>query len=60
MEQSPALRTIFEFEGTYGGRQSRDQVIRAFREALAILENTRTRDVLCPPFRVQATVEEED
>ncbi len=59
MDQSEALETIFEFEGAYGGRQSRDQVIRAFREALAILENLRTRDVLCPPFRVQATIEED-
>ena len=59
MEQSQALRTIFEFEGTYGGRQSHDQVIRALREALAILENTRTQNVLCPPFRIQATVEED-
>ena len=59
MEQSPPLQTIFEFEGAYGGRQSRDQVIRAFRDALAILENTRAQHVLCPPFRVQATVEED-
>ncbi len=54
-----AMKTIFEFEGAYGGRQSRDQVIRALREALAILEITRARDVLCPPFRIQANVEEE-
>lgn len=53
------MKTIFEFDGAYGGRQSRDQVIRALREALAILEITRARDVLCPPFRIQANVEEE-
>ncbi|MCW5879453.1 MAG: hypothetical protein KIS91_00685 [Anaerolineae bacterium] len=56
---SSELKTIFEFEGAYGGRQSRDQVIRALREALAILEITRAQDVLCPPFRIQANVEEE-
>ena len=59
MEHSQELRTIFEFEGAYGGRQSLNQVIRALREALAILENTRTHNVLCPPFRIQAAVEED-
>ena len=53
------LRTIFDFDGAYGGRQSRDVVLRALREALAILENTRTDHVLCPPFRIQAQVEED-
>lgn len=59
MEQNETLKTIFEFDGTYGGRQSRDVVIRALREALAIMENTRSHHVLCPPFRIQAAVEEE-
>ena len=56
---SNELKTIFEFEGAYGGRQSRDQVMRALREALAILEITHAQDILCPPFRIQANVEEE-
>lgn len=59
MDQNQDLKTIFEFDGAYGGRQSRDTVIRALREALAIMEFTRTNNVLCPPFRIQATVEEE-
>lgn len=59
MDSSEQVKTIFEFDGAYGGRQSRDLVIRALREALAILEITRTQNVLCPPFRIQATVEED-
>ena len=51
--------TLFEFEGSYGGRQSRDQIIRALREALAILEITEAVDFFCPPFRIQARIEEE-
>lgn len=60
MENQTELTTIFEFDGAYGGRQSRNQVIRALREALAIMENTRSRDILCPPFRIQARIEEEE
>lgn len=59
MEDPTALKTIFEFDGVYGGRQSRGQLIRALREALAIMEITEARDFLCPPFRIQANVEEE-
>lgn len=60
METGPAMRTIFEFDGVYGGRQSRGQLIRALREALAIMEITEGPDFLCPPFRIQTNVEEEE
>lgn len=53
-------RTIIEFEGIYGGPQSRDVVIRTLKEALALVENTEPYEgLICSGFRIEVEEEEE-
>ncbi|MFN8471237.1 MAG: hypothetical protein U0822_03380 [Anaerolineae bacterium] len=60
MNMETQLRLILEFDGVYGGPQSRDRVIRTLRDAIALLENTQTQDIFCTPFRIEALGEEEE
>ena len=46
--------TIIDFEGVYGGPQSRDIVLRILKEALALVENTPSHaELLCSGFRIE-------
>lgn len=50
---------LIEFEGVYGGAQSRDIVLRILKEAIALVENTETEsELICSGFRIEATEEE--
>ncbi|MFN8497790.1 MAG: hypothetical protein U0641_08030 [Anaerolineae bacterium] len=60
MNMENQLRLIVEFDGVYGGPQSRDRLIRTLRDAIAVLENTRTQDIFCTPFRIEAMGEEDE
>lgn len=60
MNMENQLRLILEFDGVYGGPQSRDRVIRTMRDAIALLENTHTQDIFCTPFRIEALGEDEE
>jgi hypothetical protein len=52
--------TLLEFEGVYGGAQSRDIVLRILKEAIALVENTSSNaELICSGFRVDVTEEEE-
>lgn len=45
---------LIEYDGTYGGRQSRDEVLRVLKEALALVENVEPPDeILCSGFRIE-------
>ncbi|MCB0077606.1 MAG: hypothetical protein KDD73_09275 [Anaerolineales bacterium] len=47
-------RTIVDFEGVYGGVQSREIVLRMLKEALALVENTHPQSALvCSSFRIE-------
>lgn len=51
---------IIEFEGIYGGPQSRDVVLRVLKEALALVENIETTaEITCSAFRIERIDEEE-
>ena len=46
--------TIIEFEGVYGGAQSRDMVLRILKEALALVENMEAgTELICSGFRIE-------
>lgn len=46
--------SIIEFDGIYGGSQSRDVVLRLLKEALALIENTDpTAELICSGFRIE-------
>ena len=47
------LDEIFSYEGTYGGRNSRDEIIRALKEALAIIEDAPQQEFVCTAFRIE-------
>ncbi len=50
---------LIEFDGIYGGPQSRDIVLRILKEALALVENTEAgSEVICSGFRIEAEEEE--
>jgi hypothetical protein len=52
--------TLIEFEGIYGGDQSRDIVLRMLKEAIALVENTEpSSELICSGFRIEVTEEEE-
>ena len=56
MPDIPTYRPLFDYTGVYGGPASRDELIRALKEALAILENTvRDAQVTCSPMRIELT-----
>lgn len=51
--------TLIEFEGIYGGTQSRDIVLRLLKEAIALVENTESgSEIICSGFRIEVTEEE--
>lgn len=50
-----ASRPVVEFGGVYGTPSSRDEVIRALKEALALVENLpRGTPVTCSPWHISA------
>lgn len=50
------FRTLVDFPGTYGGPASRDEVLRALKEALALVENTnRDARLSCAGLRIEVT-----
>ena len=45
---------LIEVPGTYGGRTSRDEIVRSLKEAIALVENTATDAVLASSgFRIE-------
>lgn len=53
--------TLIDFEGIYGGPQSRDVVLRILKEALAMVENTGPgAELICSGFHIEATEEERE
>lgn len=52
-EDATELDEIFNYEGAYGGRSSRDEIIRALKEALAIIEDAPHDEFVCTGFRIE-------
>ncbi len=52
-DDSVELDEIFHYEGTYGGPSSRDEIVRALKEALAILEDAPHPEFVCTGFRIE-------
>lgn len=52
-DSAAELDEIFHYEGTYGGRSSRDEIIRALKEALAIIEDAPHEEFVCTGFRIE-------
>lgn len=49
----PDNETLIEYAGTYGGPASREEILRALKEALALVEETPKNAALaCPGFRI--------
>jgi hypothetical protein len=49
----PDNDTLIEYAGTYGGPASREEILRALKEALALVEETPKNAALaCPGFRI--------
>lgn len=45
---------LIEFEGVYGGDQSREIVLRILKEALALVENSdQQASLICSGFRIE-------
>jgi hypothetical protein len=50
----PHPQTIIELPGTYGGRTSRDVILRGLKEALALVENTPPdAELTCSGLRIE-------
>ena len=47
------LIEIFNYEGVYGGRNSREEIVRALKEALALIENAPQEEFVCTAFRIE-------
>ena len=46
-------RNLIDYSGTYGGRASRDEILRALKEALALVENTAPdAELVCAGLRI--------
>ena len=46
-------KTLIDYAGTYGGPASRDEILRALKEAQALVEETpRDADLACPGLRI--------
>jgi hypothetical protein len=44
---------LLDFTGTYGGRSSRDQILRLLKEALALVEGTAPdAELACAGLRI--------
>jgi hypothetical protein len=52
-DDSAELDELFSYAGTYGGRSSRDEIIRALKEALAIIEDAPHNEFVCTEFRIE-------
>jgi hypothetical protein len=49
-----AAGNLIDFEGTYGGRGSRDQILRLLKEALALVEGTASdAELACAGLRIE-------
>jgi predicted RNase H-like HicB family nuclease len=56
---TPPVTVLVDFEGAYGSRSSRDDVLRMLKEALALVENTpQSTPVMCSALRIEAVVED--
>jgi hypothetical protein len=45
---------LVDFPGSYGGGGSRDEILRALKEALALVENTaRDAELACAGVRIE-------
>lgn len=44
---------VYRYEGIYGGRNSRDEIIRALKEALALIEDAPHAEFVCTSFRIE-------
>jgi hypothetical protein len=45
---------LIDYPGTYGGRASRDEVLRALKEALALVENSAAdAELVCAGLRIE-------
>ena len=53
--------TLLDYQGTYGGPASRDEVVRALKEALALVEGTKKyAEIRCSGFRIDHLPSEEE
>jgi hypothetical protein len=49
-------KVLIEFAGVYGGRRSREEVLRVLKEALALVENVEApNELICSGFRIEVT-----
>jgi hypothetical protein len=47
-------RVLVEFQGTYGGPSSRDEILRTLKEALALIEHTASdAELTCAGLRIE-------
>jgi hypothetical protein len=47
-------RLLLEFQGTYGGPASRDEIMRTLKEALALVEHTASdAELTCAGLRIE-------
>ncbi len=47
-------RTLVDYRGTYGDRSSREEILRALKEALALVEQTsREARLSCAGLRIE-------
>lgn len=45
---------VIEFDGVYGGSQSREMVLRVLKEAIALVENMEQgTQLICSGFRIE-------
>lgn len=49
----PELDEVFSYEGAYGGRNSREEIVRALKEALVIIEDAPHDEFVCTSFRIE-------
>jgi hypothetical protein len=49
------LVVLIELPGVYGGRASRDQIVRGLKEALALVESTLDAELAWSGLRIDVT-----
>jgi hypothetical protein len=52
-DDAPQSDVVYQYEGIYGGRNSRDEIIRALKEALALIEDAPYTEFVCTSFRIE-------
>ena len=52
-DEDVELIEIFNYEGVYGGRNSREEIVRALKEALVLIENAPQEEFVCTAFRIE-------